>query len=74
MGSRQKKGSTEGAEIQVKRWWDGGTPAIPERAINVLQMRARRDVRGRTRWSMEPLQGLRAELGSLQCGLWHMWA
>lgn len=54
MGSREKKGSTEGLEINVKKWWDAGTPAIPERATNVLQMRARRDVRCRSRWSMEP--------------------
>lgn len=54
MGSREKKGSTEGLEINVKKWWDAGTPAIPERATNVLQMRARRDVKCRSRWSMEP--------------------
>lgn len=41
-------------EIQVKKWWDAGTPAIPKRAANVLQMRARRDARCRTRWFMEP--------------------
>lgn len=53
MDSREKR-STEVLEIQVKEWWDAGTPAIPKGAANVLQMRARRDARSRTRWSMEP--------------------
>lgn len=53
MGSREK-GSTGGLEIQVKKWWDAGTPAAPKRATDVLWMRARRDARYRTRWSMEP--------------------
>ena len=54
MGSREKKGSTEDLEIQVKERWGPGTPAIPEGAANVLQMGARTDARCRATWSVEP--------------------
>lgn len=71
MDSREK-GSTEVLEIQVKEWWDAGTPAIPKGAANVLQMRARRDARCRQGgpWSPPPSAPPKAQS---QAGLLAMW-
>lgn len=51
MGNREKKGSTEGLEIQVKEWWG---PETPKGATNVLQIGARKGARHRASWSTEP--------------------